>query len=65
MRRVYKFLASIVLISAIFTGCEKKVEEVKPTETTTTIIEVDKDKNENQDDEESDEDTSEKTEENN
>lgn len=48
MRRVYKFLG-FVLVLGVLTGCEKKVEEVNPTETTTTIIEVDKENNENQD----------------
>lgn len=58
MRRVYKFLG-FVLVLGVFTGCEKKVEEVNPTETTTTIIEVDKENNENQDTDEYQEDTEE------
>lgn len=56
MRRVYKFLV-FILVLGVFTGCEKKVEEVNPTETTTTIIEVDKDNNENPDADENQEDT--------
>lgn len=58
MRKVYKFLV-FVLVLGVITGCEKKVEEVNPTETTTTIIEVDKENNENQDTDEDQEDTEE------
>jgi len=58
MRRVYKFLG-FVLVLGVLTGCEKKVEEVNPTETTTTIIEVDKENNENQDTDEGQENTGE------
>lgn len=43
MKRFYKYLIPAFIMLAIFTGCEKKEEEVHPTETTTTIIEVDKD----------------------
>ncbi|WP_394023905.1 hypothetical protein ACF3NF_02450 [Anaerococcus martiniensis] len=58
MRRVYKFLG-FVLVLGVLTGCEKKVEEVNPTETTTTIIEVDKENNENQDTDKNQEDAEE------
>lgn len=43
MKRMYKIISSIALIVVVFSGCEKKQEEVNPTETTTTIIEVDED----------------------
>lgn len=43
MKRMYKIISSIALMVVVFSGCEKKQEEVNPTETTTTIIEVDED----------------------
>lgn len=43
MKRMYKIISSIALIVVVLSGCEKKQEEVNPTETTTTIIEVDED----------------------
>ena len=49
MKRFYKIIASTFLMVVIFSGCEKKEEEVHPTETTTTIIEVDKDDESNVD----------------
>lgn len=46
MRKLYKIIMPAFLMLVIVSGCEKKQEEVHPTETTTTIIEVDKeDKN--------------------
>lgn len=46
MRKFYKIIMPVFLMLVIVSGCEKKQEEVHPTETTTTIIEVDKkDKN--------------------
>lgn len=42
MRKLYKIIMPAFLMLVIVSGCEKKQEEVHPTETTTTIIEVDK-----------------------
>ena len=65
MRKLYKIIMSAFLMLVIVSGCEKKQEEVHPTETTTTIIEVDKEDKNKTDADTNDDSIEEENEENN
>lgn len=65
MRKLYKIIMPAFLMLVIVSGCEKKQEEVHPTETTTTIIEVDKEDKNKTDADTNDDSIEEENEENN
>lgn len=65
MRKLYKIIMPAFLMLVIVSGCEKKQEEVHPTETTTTIIEVDKENKNKTDADTNDDSIKEENEENN
>ena len=65
MRKLYKIIMTAFLMMVIVSGCEKKQEEVHPTETSTTIIEVDKEDKNKTDADTNDDSIEEENEENN